>query len=428
MTMSKEFEGKKLLILGGITLSRDIVRRAQEMGAYVVVADYYDTSPGKEVADEAVLLDATDVDAIVDYCKKSQIDGVTTGFVDILMPVCYEVCKRLNLNYYASPKMLSMSLNKEEFKKTCNQHGIPVPQTYLVAEKIPEELYEKLEYPVFVKPLDASGSRGAAACYNRDEVERQFAEAVSFSKKGKVIIEDYISGTEFLLDYIGVDGEWRLLSMFDRYMCDDRDSARNYANISMAPSRALENYLENMNEKIISMFKNLGFTDGLIFLQGHTEEEKITFYEMGCRLGGSFYHLEQKCLGYNPVDMIIRYAFIGKMVHNIDTIPTDASKFNGYHAFSYNCLLGGDNETIVSIKGLDDMAKLPTYVASIQQRYIGTSYHKDGIVDKPLITVYLAAQDFEQAKADIRKLNETMEAYNAQGKPLLMKRYDPEKM
>ena len=78
--MKKEFEGKKLLILGGIALAKDIVKYAQNMGAYVVVADYNVDSPAKEVADEGVLIDATDVKAIVEYCRNAGINGVTTGF------------------------------------------------------------------------------------------------------------------------------------------------------------------------------------------------------------------------------------------------------------------------------------------------------------------------------------------------------------
>lgn len=425
--MSKEFKGKKLLILGAITLICDIVKRAQEMGVYTIVADYYTDSPAKKIADESVLIDATDVDAIVKYCKSNHVDGITTGFVDALMPACYEACKRLELPYYATPKMLSMSTNKVDFKETCLKYGIPVPQTYLIANEIPQTLYEKINYPVFVKPLDSSGSRGAGVCYSKEDLDRQFADAVSFSPTQNAIIEDYITGREFLLDYIAVDGEFRLLSMFDRYMCSDRDSARNYANISMAPSKAIKNYLDYMNGKIISMFKDLGFTDGLIFLQGHTEGNKITFYEMGCRLGGSFYNLEQKCIGYNPIDMIIRYALSGKMINDINMISPRIAEFNQF-AFSYNCLLGGSEETIASIKGLDIIEDLPSYVTSIQQRGIGTFYRKDGIVDKPLITIYLANSDFEQAKFDIYRLNQEIEAFNAEGKPLLMERFDPENL
>lgn len=425
--MEKEFAGKKLLVIGAVPLESDIVKHAQAMGAHVAVLDYKEDSLGKKYADEKVLIDALDVDAIVDYCKKEKIDGVTTGFIDLVLPTCYEVCKRLGLPYYVTPKMLSMSTNKIDFKETCMEYDIPVPVTYLVGSEIEESKFSEFVYPVFCKPLDASGSKGAAVCNNREELERQFEVACAFSKTGTAVIEEYITGTEFLLDYIAVDGEFRLLSMFDRYMCDDRESARNYANLSVAPSKALDNYLQNMNERIITMFRDLGFKDGLIFLQGHTNGDKIIFYEMGCRLGGSFYNLEQECIGCNPVDMIVRYAFTGKMVKDIKALDSKVSKFNKY-AFSYNCLLGGEDETIAEIKGLEIINKLPSYVNSIQQRFVGSHYQKDGIVDKPLITVYLATADSSVAIRDMKTLNENIEAYNADGRALLMQRINPEQV
>ena len=420
----KEFEGKKLLVLGSVILEKDIVERAQKMGAYVAVADYYEDSPAKEFADEKVLLDVLDIDAVVEYCKNNEIDGVTTGFLDLLLEPCYEVCKRLDLPYYATPKMISMSTNKSDFKETCKKYGIPVPQTFYTGSNYDDINFCDITYPVFVKPLDASGSRGASVCQNESELINHFEEAKSFSKNKIVIVEEYLLGTEFLLDYIAVDGEYRLLSMFDRYMSDDRDSARNYADLSVAPSKAIDNYLENMNERIVAMFKDLGFTDGLLFLQGHVNGEKITFYEMGCRLGGSFYKLEEDIIGLHPIDMTVRYALTGKMVDDISQISTNVSKFDKY-AFSYNCLLGGDDETIANIKGLEKVNQLSSYVGSIQQRKVGSSYKKDSVVDKPLITIYLATDDVNIAKHDIETLNSTVEAYNEDGEPLLMKRINP---
>ena len=425
--MKKEFEGKKLLILGGIALAKDIVKYAKNMGAYVVVADYNVDSPAKEVADEGVLIDATDVKAIVEYCRNAGIDGVTTGFNDMLMPYCYEVCRQLELPYYATPKMLSMAMNKVDFKETCARYDIPVPVTYLVGENIGGDVYEKIRYPVFVKPLDASGSKGGGVCNNEEELNVQFAKAVSYSGSGNALIEDYITGKEFLLDYIAVSGEFRLLAMFDRYMCSDRDSARNYANISMAPSKSIDNYLENMNDKVIAMFKDLGFTDGLIFLQGHTEGDKITFYEMGCRLGGSFYELEQRCIGCNPVEMVVRYALAGKMVEDIRAISPTVSKFKEY-AFSCNYLLKSNGEKIHTIYGLEKIADLPSYVTSLQHKKEGCCCKKDDIVDKPLISIYLVSDDMKQAKTDIKKINESIEALNKDGDSLLMDKYNPDNL
>ena len=425
--MSKEFDGKKLLVLGGVKLACDIVEHAKKMGAYVIVADYNEDSPAKAVADEGVLIDAMNVDAIVKYCQENNVDGVTTGFVDILMPIAYEVTKRLGMPCYWTSKMLSMATNKIDFKKTCRCYDIPGPQTYLIGNCLSDEKLEEIEYPVFVKPLDASGSRGAGVCRDEGELKKQFSEALSYSASNNAIIEEYITGTEFLLDYIGVNGEWRLLSMFDRYMCDDRGSAINYSNISMAPSKKIDSYLSNINDKVTKMFSDLGFTDGLIFLQGHTNGDRITFYEMGARLGGSFYNLEQAYLGYNPVDMVVRCALTGKMLNDIESVPKNVADYNKI-AVVCNYLLKGSNETVARIVGLEEMKKIPSYVSSILQRGVGFHYIADRTVDKPAICVYLLANDMEQAKKDIEQLNCVFDVYNEYGESLLMKKYDPQKL
>ena len=419
----KEFEGKKLLLLGGIKTACAIVEKAQEMGAYVAVADYNTDSPAKLIADEAVLMNATDVDAIVEWCKENHIDGVTTGFVDILMPVVYEVCKKLGLPYYATLKMLSMSTNKVDFKETCEKYGVPVPTTYYIGSKIPDEVYAEIQYPVFVKPLDASGSRGAGACNNREELDAQFTDAVSYSPTNTAVVEDYVTGTEFLLDYVGVNGEFRLLSMFDRYMSPGRGTAINYSNVCLCPPKQINQYYEEANPKVLKMFKELGFTDGLIFLQGHTDGKRITFYEMGCRLGGSFFELEQAVLGLNPVEMTVRYALTGKMMDSIEQVMPRSADFPKV-AMVANYLLEGDDETVAKIDGVDEVKSLDTYVALIQQRDVGCHFEKDRTVDKPILSFFMVADDLEKTKETLAFMNEKIQVTNADGKSLLSEKYN----
>lgn len=67
--LTDEFKGKRLLYLGGISRARFVVERARELGDYVIVADYNDDSPAKVVADEGVLVDAMNVDAISELSK-----------------------------------------------------------------------------------------------------------------------------------------------------------------------------------------------------------------------------------------------------------------------------------------------------------------------------------------------------------------------
>lgn len=427
MVSKKEFEGKKLLIIGGVRLACDIVKRAQEMGAYVIVADYDDSSPAKKVADKAVHINALDVDALVSFCKEEGVDGVTTGFVDILQPPCFEVCKRLGLPYYVTPKMLTMSTNKIEFKNTCDKYGVPVPQTYLVGNTIDDQLLNTINYPVFVKPLDGSGSRGAGVCYNQEELLSQFSEAVGYSASKNAIVEDYITGRDFLLDYIAVDGEFRLLSMFDRYVTSDRGSAVNYANVSMAPSKSIDLYLDDINEKVINMFKKLGFRDGLLFMQGYSDGKKITFFEMGCRLGGSFYNHERACLGMDAIEMTVRYALTGKMVDDIHSVKYDIARYDKF-ALDCNYLLKGYNETVADIKGIEDVKQMPSCISTIQYQEIGYHYDKDRTVDRPIFTASIVSNTAEDVKKDVSYINNIFDVLNTDGKSILLTKIDPESL
>ncbi len=426
--MNKKFEGKKLLILGGIKLICDIVIRAKELGAYVIVADYHENSPAKQIADEGVLINALDVDAIVEFCKKARIDGITTGFVDILLQPCYEACKRLGLPCYLTSRMIEVSTNKVAFKETCLQYDVPVPQTYLVGNNIKDEILEKINFPVFVKPLDASGSRGANICRNKNELKTHFPEAVALSASKNAIIEDYLTGREFLMNFIAQDGEFRMISMFDRHTTSDRGGAINYASLSFGPSRAIDFYYDKINSKVVEMFKSLGFRDGIYFLQGFYDNNKITFYEMGCRLGGSYYDLENACIGIDPINMLIEYAFTGIMSNKFSDIPKNVGKYDKI-AVCVNFLLKGKEGTINKIVGVDKIKQMKSHIF-LEQRYNEGYYYNDGdnIVDKPILCAYLVVDDFNHLVNEVNHMNSIFYVTDINGESLLMEKFNPENL
>lgn len=422
--MHKDLNGKKLLIIGGTKTECDIVRYAKAAGVYTIVADYDADCPAMKIADKNALISARDVDALVSFCRQEEVDGVITGFVDILLEPYMQVCERLNLPCYITPKMLNMSTNKVEFKETCDIYDVPVPRTYFVGSDIDRCILDKITYPVFVKPLDGSGSRGAGVCYNEKELCAQFQEAVEYSTSRKAVIEDYITGREFLLDYIAVGGEFRLLSIFDRFMASDRGSAINYSTISMSPSKAVDYYLDNVNDQVINMFKSEGFTDGILFMQGYFDGERVKFYEMGCRLGGSYFNHEQACLGYNAMDMIIRYALTGKMVEDINTVSVESAKYKKY-ALDCNYLLKGYDETVASIVGLDKIELMPECIEIQKFREIGYHYGKDRTVDRPIMVAEVVCESKEEVCKTVNYINRVFDVYNEKGESLLMDKLNP---
>lgn len=414
--------GKKLLILGGVKMACDIVRKAREMGIYTIVGDYLPESPAKKISDKAVMLNATDAHEIVEFCKQERVDGITTGFVDILLKPCHDACQMLGLHYYAPELLIDMSTNKDTYKRECKKFGIPVPMDYdIELDGDLEKKAREINYPVFIKPVDSSGSRGACVCYSAEEFMDNYPKALSFSPSKHVVVEEYLTGQDIILDYLLKDGEAHMLSIFDRKMCDDRAVAVNHANLLLSPSKSVDRFLQDVDPKIRRMCRELGFRDGLIFFQGYVNNDKITLFEMGCRLGGTFSDIDEAFLGVNPIETLIHYALTGKMADEADYCQIKP-KFDGCGAV-LNILMKDEPERIHSIRGTDFVKTLPQVVNYIQFYQEGDVIPNNNATDRPLLIAYLACASEGELKTILEQIYEAIDVRNEAGDSMLKNVY-----
>lgn len=158
---------------------------------YTIVADYYpvEKSPAKRIADKAIEVSVTDVDAVVSVIKEDSVDGVIVGFSDMLLPYYAEICEKAGLPCYGTKEQFEILIAKDKYKALCRQFGVPTIPEYNIND-------ENIKYPVLVKPVDSSGSRGITICHNRQELEEAVEKGKQASKTGKVLIERYMDGRE----------------------------------------------------------------------------------------------------------------------------------------------------------------------------------------------------------------------------------------
>ena len=415
--MFEQLKGKRLLYLGGIKRAAYVVMRARELGIYVIVADYNEDSPAKVVADEGVLVDAMDVEALVSLCIQKSIDGILTGYADILMPVCKKVAEKLGLYCYYTETLLSASTNKEDFKELCRQYQVPVPKTFNVnKENFKDKAYE-LTYPVFVKPIDASGSRGANACKTPKEFIDNYEYALSFSKKQLVTVEEFLHGTEFILDYLVLNGMPYLLSFADRYTSDKSRAAINSPNLMVMPSRYFEKYKADVDENVCNMLKACGLENGLVFLQGYANDENITFYEMGCRLGGTWPYIDEYFTSINPLDLLFNYSITGEMLSPKLEKLIDAD-FDGYGGIIY-FLANKPEGYIYKVRGLDKLEKIPGVVNIMIFSDQGENFDSNRQTDIRLLSVHIVGDSLEELMQRINIVYENVDYLDENGRSLL---------
>lgn len=301
---------KRLLILGGTNISKQILFAAKEMGIDVYVTDYNINSPCKALADKSFMVSATDVDGVVDLIRKEKINGVLMGYADVLLPYYVKICETSGLPCYANEESIRITTDKYLLKKCCIEHAIPVVPEF----KYEDVLQGKTEFPIIVKPVDNSGARGIFICHNVSEFREKYSESLSFSKSKEVIIEPLIQSEEATIFYYLHEGKAYLLGIGDRWMYEQNNKTLKLPVGYTFPSIGISAFVSEEDKNIKKMFKDLGMNEGMVFIQTFRKDNKYIVYEMGYRLTGSLeHHLMEAQYGFNHLKAIIDYA-VGNQV------------------------------------------------------------------------------------------------------------------
>lgn len=348
---NNNLKGKRLLILGGMRISCEIVCKAKAMGVYTIVADYnkIEDSPGKQIADEAADLSVIDVDAVVAYIKEHAIDGVFVGFNDMLLPFYAEICKKAGLPCYGTKEQFETLIAKDQYKALCRQFGVPTIPEYDINDT-------DIKFPVLVKPVDSSGSRGITICHNREELETAVETGRKASKTGKVLIERYMEGREVTVFWTFQDGNYYLSGLANRHVKHNQGDDVIPLPVGYTfPSVYLPKYRKEVEDNCKRMFQHLGIKDGMMFMQCKVEDGTCYVYDLGFRLTGSLeYKILERVCGYNPLEMMIRFALTGKMGE--ESIAEKAIPEFKTPAFNVSCLCAPG--TIKEITGVEDVKKM----------------------------------------------------------------------
>lgn len=306
---------KTLLVLGGTMLSCEIIRQAKKQGARVYVTDYLKSSPGKKIADKSFMVSTIDVVAVVELIEQEKIDGVLTGFIDMLLPYLFDICQKAGIPCYISSKeQIYVTTEKNQFKALCKRFGVPVVDEYEVQAPFTVQNTSDIKFPVLIKPVDNSGAKGIYICNTLEELQENYPKSLTFSKNKHVLIERYITAREATIFYLVQDGEITLSSMADRHMRRFKEGIIPLPIAYTFPSKYLQQYQNKLNDKVISMFKSIGIENGMIFIQTFVGEEGFIIYEMGYRITGSLeYKIIEAVNDVNPLQCMVNYALTGKM-------------------------------------------------------------------------------------------------------------------
>lgn len=415
--------GKKLLVLAGSSNMVDLVRRAKELGIFVIVTDYNDSfdSPAKRIADEVWNISWADIDKLESACRKKHVDGVIAGYSEFTVDNLIKLCDRLELPCYCTKEQLEITRNKDLFKKVCVANGVPVVHEYNSPAAV-------TNYPVIVKPVDRGGSIGISIANNKNELDEAIKYAVEMSSSKKIIIEDYIcDGIKIDIYYGIIDGEITLLSTSDTINAKGNGSANGFKRVIqngwVCPSKFHNNIINQVNEPLSQMIKGMGIKNGFIFFSGFAIEKnnavEFVFFETGFRLsGGHLYRYFQSRGLIDIQDIFIYHALLGDQKEiNIGTVKNEDLKavIVNYYA----------KEGILScIEGLDLISCLKDYRFMINLGRHGHKCTGDNAILYKIMMFHFYNDSPEELSKDVDYANRAFIALDENKQDIVFERMD----
>lgn len=425
--MTKEFEGKKLLILGGNPETAALVRLANEMGIKTIVTSARHTDDAKKYAWKAFDVDGMDVPGVIALARTLEVDGVLVGVADILVPAYCKVCDALGLPCYATQQIVDVFAFKDVFKATCERYGVHgIPEYYLDADMKQSDI-DKIKFPVMVKPVDNGGGVGMTVVYNESELRPAVEKALEASKQKRFIVEKYMQCDDMGMYYTFKDGVCSASCIYDRYTTDEQPGLSRVCLGGTYPSKHIKEYFERMHENAVRMFKEIDIKNGVLMLSAFFENGEFYVYDTGFRLQGEAPHFIIKAIqGFDQREMLIRFALTGSE-GDMDLKKADDTYLRGKHAATLWFLL--KEGTIDKIEGFENIKNDVRVIENIQRLREGDTVPAEWIGNEKqvLSRMYFVCDTKQQLAEALREYMQKVKVYDTEGRNMLLGGFNVDK-
>lgn len=296
----------KLAVIGANEPSIPFYKQAKKLGYTIIGIAYEKGAVCKEYCDKFYPISFADKDDVLRVCMEEKIDGITSFSLESALPTVIYVAQKMGLvsNDYECLEHTKNKFVQREAFKNC---GLLVPKYFKTSRLESFDGYG-LCFPIIVKPVDSGGSQGVVKLDNIDGYENALTNAIEISRTGEAIVEEYIEGREFSVEYLSFEGIHYFIQITDKVT----SGSPNFIEMQHHQPANLDsecvNIIKNIVEKALTSLK-------ITNSPSHTEikmNSKGEFYiiEIGARMGGDFItsDLVRLSTGYDMVKGAIEIA------------------------------------------------------------------------------------------------------------------------
>jgi carbamoyl-phosphate synthase large subunit len=205
-------KNKTILVFGGSDMQLSIINQCVDLGLITVVIDPNPNAPARSICTSFEVVGGQDFEGTCKVVEKYNVDGILTTATDKPLVMMARIAEKYNFPFIPI-ETAQITTNKFHMKKVFQENNIPCANIRLV-----DRVDDDFEYPLVMKPIDNSGSRGVIFCNNAEEANHYFDEVMQHTREPKIAIENIVYGQEYSLESLHYKGETILYQITEKYM------------------------------------------------------------------------------------------------------------------------------------------------------------------------------------------------------------------
>jgi len=295
---------KVAIVLGGTTDHIDLIAELRKRGYKIVLIDYYENPPAKQVADIFFKESILNKEKVLAITKKYNANLIITACIDQALPVACYVAEKLNLPKPFSYKTSINTTNKAYMKSLMIKLGIPTSR-FIVYKKNSHFNLAKLKLPLVIKPVNRNGSFGVRIVHTQLELNNYLNHSI-YAKDTFSIIEEFNKGFEYSVDaYINHTSNAKIL-MISKII--KKNIGKNIKLITqiITPTNLSLEVISKISTICNQIAVGFNLKNTPLILQIVINDNNINVIEFAPRIGGGSKHIVIKLVtGINILDKLI---------------------------------------------------------------------------------------------------------------------------
>lgn len=295
-----------VLVIAGGEWQIPIIKKAKELGHYVVCSNLYEDSVGFDYADAGEVADVLDKEKNLEIARKYNIDIVITDQSDIAVPTVAYVSDKLGIKGIGVD-VAERFTDKYLMRKIGKEKGFPMPDFVKCISYDEAKAFTDIHGKSILKPINSQASRGIYVVLCGEDFEDKFNKAMYYSHGDKaVIVEEYINGTEFTVDGLKIESRYDVLAISEKKHYKHNENVASELLFSNINSEYDYDALRKLNQELVYAME-LPF--GMTHAEYKYYDGKFYLIEIAARGGGTKISSDivPVMSGINSNEILLRY-------------------------------------------------------------------------------------------------------------------------